>query len=812
VTDAADHYEPYDDVGYLLDELARFDRLLEARLATWWGGDGAPVNDLAGLYVSDEEVLDLLGATADPEVGVDTDHDNREGGDDRGDTGGVDARDAIAPREEWSSYGNGGGVAAEADLRSRGIDVADEHPERLATAARRIRRRRAATRAAGRTLRFHALVETFGLGPGHRDVLLAALAAELDPRYERVYGYLHDDLTRRAPTVGLLVRVLGGDPAGRVAARGLVSRRSPLRKHGLVRLGGDPDEPFPTRSLRVEDRVVDYLLGGDDLPAELEAVADVVEPDGTETPSLDELVLGDEPRRALEAVSGRLAGDAPHTGDPDQREAEADEDEAGDGETDPAEPLFVLLDGPNGSGRSTAAGFACAAAGLPLVRADLAGHGGDAAEQAEVIAALDREARLRGAALFVALGADAIDGVGPEKGGSGAPDAHGESGLASVVRALDGFDGHVFLATPDPLPPAAVLAVEAHEVRTVGFGLPGYEERQALWESVADLPADADPSALATTFRFTPGRIEDAVATARRIGGGRLARESLYRACRDHARRRLGSLAQRIEPAYTWDDIVLPDDRMTQLREVAARIRHRGQVYDTWAFGEKYTLGTGLVVLFAGPSGTGKTMATEILAGDAGLDLYKVDLAGVVSKYIGETEKNLSAIFDEAEGSDAVLLFDEADALFGKRSEVSDARDRYANIEVNYLLQRIEEHDGIVVLTTNFRTNIDDAFDRRIHVSVDFPRPDREARGAIWRRVFPAATPVEDLDVEFLSGFELTGGNIKNIALGAAFLAAAEDRPVGMSHVVRAARREFQKVGQLVGAGEFGEYRELIET
>jgi SpoVK/Ycf46/Vps4 family AAA+-type ATPase len=203
-------------------------------------------------------------------------------------------------------------------------------------------------------------------------------------------------------------------------------------------------------------------------------------------------------------------------------------------------------------------------------------------------------------------------------------------------------------------------------------------------------------------------------------------------------------------------------------------------------------------------------MAAEIIAGDAGLDLYKIDLAGVVSKYIGETEKNLGRIFDAAADSSAILLFDEADALFGKRSTVRDAHDRYANIEVNYLLQRIEEHDGTVLLTTNFEGNIDNAFRRRIHLHLTFPRPDRESREAIWRGVFPERTPVGDLDVEFLSTLELAGGNIKNIALTAAFLAADGDDEVGMEHVVRAARREFQKTGRLIDPKEFGEFGELL--
>jgi SpoVK/Ycf46/Vps4 family AAA+-type ATPase len=283
----------------------------------------------------------------------------------------------------------------------------------------------------------------------------------------------------------------------------------------------------------------------------------------------------------------------------------------------------------------------------------------------------------------------------------------------------------------------------------------------------------------------------------------------LYEACRLQAGGSLDDLAQPVPLPYTWDDIVLPTDRLERLREVAAHVAHRGTVYDDWGFAERYATGNGLVALFSGPSGTGKTMAASIVARQAGLDLYRIDLSSVVSKYIGETEKNLGRIFDEAGKGDAVLLFDEADALFGKRSEVKDAHDRYANVEVNYLLQRVETYDGVVILTTNFKRNIDEAFTRRIHLHVEFPLPDREARAAIWEGVFPEPTPVAGLDIDFLAGLELTGGNIRSAALRAAFIAAAEGTDVAMRHVVRATKRELQKAGTLVEPREFGEYWDL---
>jgi SpoVK/Ycf46/Vps4 family AAA+-type ATPase len=271
----------------------------------------------------------------------------------------------------------------------------------------------------------------------------------------------------------------------------------------------------------------------------------------------------------------------------------------------------------------------------------------------------------------------------------------------------------------------------------------------------------------------------------------------------------LESLAVRVRPRRSWEDLILPADQMLQLRELAGRYRDRDTVHGSWGFPALPS--TGVVALFAGPSGTGKTLAAEVVAAGLGLDLYKVDLSAVVSKWIGETEKNLSRIFDAAAAGDLVLFFDEADALFGKRSEVTDAHDRYANIEVAYLLQRLETYDGLVVMATNLQRNIDAAFLRRISVAVDFTPPDEDQRRAIWRRAFPAAAPVSDLDLDFLARqFKVTGGVIANAARTAAFLAAAPGGPITMDHVMLGLKREFQKLGRMRTEAEFGQYYELV--
>ena len=303
--------------------------------------------------------------------------------------------------------------------------------------------------------------------------------------------------------------------------------------------------------------------------------------------------------------------------------------------------------------------------------------------------------------------------------------------------------------------------------------------------------------------QLMPDQVELAATAARGLGGDVAA------AVRRLAGGHLDGQAVHIRPCRTWEDLVLPPDQLAQLRELASRYRHRDTVYRRWGF--TAVPSAGLVALFAGPSGTGKTLAAEVIAGDLGLDVFKIDLSGVVSKYIGETEKHLEALFDAAAAANVVLFFDEADALFGRRSEVSDAHDRYANIEVSYLLQRIERYDGLLVMATNLQNNIDTAFLRRIHVAVDFSVPDEAERKALWELSFPPSAPTHDLDLGFLARqFKLTGGAIRNVALHAAFLAAEADGSITMRLVILGLKRELHKLGRLCTRAEFDHYYDMV--
>jgi DNA polymerase III delta prime subunit len=385
------------------------------------------------------------------------------------------------------------------------------------------------------------------------------------------------------------------------------------------------------------------------------------------------------------------------------------------------------------------------------------------------------------------------------------------------MEAVAGHSGIVILAGTEAWPADGRTPAD---LVNVAFPVPEFASRRAYWQSslaAQGVALDArELDTLAGRFRLTPGQIEGAVCSARNRVRWRAAASpdagtastgsppasitlvDVFAGARAQGGHELAKLTRKIEAKQTWDDIVLPPDQSSQLREVCEQARYRHMVYGDWGFDRKLSLGKGLNVLFAGPPGTGKTMAAEVIAGELQLDLYKIDLSQVVSKYIGETEKNLDGIFTAAESANAILFFDEADALFGKRSEVKDAHDRYANVEIGYLLQKMEEYEGVAILATNLRQNLDEAFVRRMHCVVDFPFPDEAHRRRIWEVTFPRQAPLgTDIDYGALAReVKLAGGNIKNIALAAAFYAAADGHVINLAHIAHAARREHQKLGR----------------
>ena len=611
------------------------------------------------------------------------------------------------------------------------------------------------------------LARAFNLTPTDRDILLLALAPELDRRYERLFAYLHDDVSQRRPTVNLAMNLLGDDAPARFAVWERLAAAAPLRAHHLIDVLPDPNQREPVflaHQLKVDQRIVAYLLGSDAPDARL---GDAVTSDCRSTACC---ATGD----ILAPIRAAL----------------------------PSAPM-VYLQGPAGAGRRARAAALCAEVGLPLIGADLSRLQTLSVPFGLAWRLALREARLAEAALLLYGWESCLD----------------EAALPppDLWAALLAYERVVFLCGVEAWEPHDVT--RARRLLRVAMDVPPYAERLRHWEAgiarhVATYSADAGTqravplpdealAELAAKFRLTPGQITAAVNTAADLAASRaepIHGADLYAGAQAHSSARLGRLAKRLAPRFVWDDLVLPPDRLAALRELRARARYTHVVHDDWGFGRKVAPGRGVSALFAGESGTGKTMAAEVIANELGLALYKIDLSSVVSKYIGETEKNLSAIFAEATASNAILFFDEADALFGKRSEVKDAHDRYANIEIAYLLQQMEDYDGVAVLATNLRQNLDEAFTRRIDFVIDFPFPDAAHRRRIWAANFPPGAPLApdaDLD-ELAARFRLAGGNIRNAALASAYLAASDGGVITMAHIRHAIRREHQKMGRLL--------------
>ncbi|MCA1634197.1 MAG: ATP-binding protein [Acidobacteria bacterium] len=623
--------------------------------------------------------------------------------------------------------------------------------------------------------RLSELAQAYGLSCFDLDVLVIALAPELDLRYERLYAFVQDDVMRRRPSVELALNLLCSSATAKLSRLEHFSPDAPLVVEGLLHLLPDPNHihpPFLAHYLKLDEQVVRLLLG---LPGLDPRLAPFCEWVGA-TAALEDLPLGDGQKRALLTLAS--------------------------GAREAGRPLRLHFHGGRGVGKRRAAEALAAEVGAPLLACDLA-KAPDSADFGQTMRLVFREARMQDALLY-------LEGIDSLHAADRAAHAKLFAGALSASACV------VILAGE-----RETLAGASHgslKVADVPFPTQDFTQRRSCWQEALRRQGvtldEADLDALAGRFRMPHGEIDAAAAGAADRALWREAAQpeaetpqtshaqptisDLYASARAQASHNLGELARKVEARYGWDDIVLPPDQLSQLKEICQQVKHRHVVYGEWGFDRKLSLGKGLNALFAGPPGTGKTMAAEVVARELHLDLYKIDLSQVVSKYIGETEKNLDRVFREARSSYSILFFDEADALFGKRSEVKDAHDRYANIEVGYLLQKMEEYDGIAVLATNLRQHMDEAFVRRMHVIIEFPFPDEEYRRRIWEVAFPTEAPLSD-DVDFrllAREVKLAGGNIKNIALASAFYAAGEGGGVRLAHLLRAAGREYQKLGR----------------
>lgn len=604
------------------------------------------------------------------------------------------------------------------------------------------------------------LSELFRLNEFERLLVLLCLAAEDQPAFVTLFAAVHGDTQLRHPTFDLALSVFCQGTEDKMAARSVLTPASALRRFRLVT--GLETQQGPSRSLRplaLDERIADYLHGWNQID---ESVAQIVRP-------VRPVPLGPSGMSVVERLVRWVES----------------------GAAQEAWPL-IHFTGPSGAGKLAVARAFCQRAGLQLYLLDTVKLPAPDSPNARLMQSLvQRETLLTKMAIYLDL--SEVNTA--------------DRAAASAVRDwVENSAGVLFVGSTERWAfrrPVMHLAVSR----------PDKSEQNQLWAQTllgADAVLHDSVEAVVEQFDFGPESIvqtaEAARTMARQHAAESISASHLWSACRDHVGWKMQALAQRLEPVYTWDDIVLPDDVMRQIREIADQVAARARVYEEWRFGAKLPRGRGISALFSGPSGTGKTMAAEILANHLRLDLLRIDLAGVVSKYIGETEKNLKNVFDAAEQTGAMLFFDEADALFGKRTEVKDSHDRYANIETNYLLQRMEDYRGLAILCTNRRSALDRAFMRRLRFLVDFPAPDASQRKRIWERVIPAEAPVVDLDLDALSRMEVSGGNIRNIALNAAFLAAGEGSAIGMRHLMHAARREYSKIDKLLTEAEFGRH------
>lgn len=623
------------------------------------------------------------------------------------------------------------------------------------------------------------LARRFHLSEFEMQALVVCLAPQIDARYDKLYAYLQNDLTKKAPSVELILGLLCGDAAERLRCLSYFQPASPLRRYGLLKAAENESATSTAQHfLRVDSRIVQYVLG-------IHAVDRRVQPLLRFLPpiSWDQAVVPEELQNRLQKLFLMAVSEGA------------------------AQCPILYFHGRPGVGKKTVARALCgnAAVSLAVVDAhDLLRHPESFQEKTRLIL---REGLLHSCAVY-------FDHL--EKLESAAEENSGL--LTGLIQEIQNLGWMTFLGSENPLP-AALLDLSA--IYLVEIPAPGHAGQKALWEihlngRLAE-KEKLEAGGLASRFDLTGGQIVRAIRLAEQSAlvrdpeNGQMTLADLLAGSRAQSQPRLSTLARKIEAIYTWDDIVLPPDSLAQLREICQRALHRHRVLGEWGFGRKLSLGKGVNALFAGPSGTGKTMAAEIIANELGVDLYKIDLSGVVSKYIGETEKNLDRIFTAAEHANAILFFDEADALFGKRSEVRDSHDRYANIEISYLLQKMEQYQGIAILATNLRQNLDESFVRRLAFTIHFPFPDEADRRRIWAGIWPAATPLtDDVDLDFLSRqFKLSGGNIKNVALAAAFLAAADGGVVTMTHLFQATQREYQKLGKVLSETElYGAWKE----
>ena len=595
------------------------------------------------------------------------------------------------------------------------------------------------------------LAQRLGLSQFEQYILLLCAGIELDSGIGALCAACQRDPARAYPTFALALSIFENP------SWDALSPERPLRYWRLIEINQPAGQPLTTSALRVDERILNYIKGLNYLDDRLTPMLSPIDPG----PSSVDLPASHQ--QSVDLIINRF------------KQVEKGQ----------RLPVIELL-GSDTPTKHLIAAEAANALQLNLYRLSTGVLPTQAGDVETMVRLWQRDSLLLPLAMYLDASEQPTE--------TGAP-----QGTATVSRLLERIEGFLFLDTREAWPTASrpVLHVDAAK--------PTLAEQHSAWQQILGPQTAEAPALLAGQFNLslsTISRVGAEVHAAAGVDPDALL-DRTWQACLAGTRPRLDTLAQRLEPKVKWDDLVLPDQEHTLLQQISDQVAQRAKVYEDWGFAEKMSRGLGISVLFAGESGTGKTMAAEVIANHLRLNLYRIDLSAVVSKYIGETEKNLRRLFDAAEDGSAILFFDEADALFGKRSEVKDSHDRYANIEINYLLQRMEAYRGLAILATNMKSALDQAFLRRLRFVVNFPFPAVVQRKAIWQKVFPANLPKDALDFDRLARLNITGGHIHNIALNAAFRAASTGAAVNMPHVLEAARAEFRKLNRPINEMDF---------
>ena len=617
-------------------------------------------------------------------------------------------------------------------------------------------------------------------------LIMMAFAPELDRQFERVFCLLQDDYQLKMPTLDFCVQVFTLLPTKRKELIAKTMERLPLLDmlfqgiHELLlndkqRYTMDQGASMLSFPFKLDNRVIQFLYDISSNDEALQGIATLHLPKD----SLEPVIIREEQLNGIKKLYAHRQ-----------------------------EKSFFYLSGEQNIGKKFLIKHFCKESHLPLLMI----HSQKLLEQGGkqigiTIRRIVREAMLKGGAVLCFFDVDRKQS-----------EVSGNQDFEMILWHLQNYSIVPFFTSQTAF--QASTETYGMHCMEVSLEITRTEERESLWMqllSVNEIEEDVSPAELADKYILSIGAIKNSILEAKTKmyfqGNQRISRKMLFAACQKQLVHKLGNDAIKIFTQYTWNDLILPESQKRLLRNACDQVAFHHQIYRKWGFSEKIAYGRGVSMIFYGPPGTGKTMGAQVIANELNLELFKVDMAGIMSKYVGESEKKLGNIFEQGKKSQSILFFDEADALFGKRSDVKDSQDKYANASTAYLLQKIEEYEGIIILATNLLQNFDNAFCRRFKFIIEFPAPDAARRKEIWKNVFPADSPVDDLDFDYLAQeFTFSGSQIKNIALAAAFLSAGEHQRIGMHHVLLALKRELQKVGKNMIASDFGRYYYLMDS